>query len=169
MIIQPDPFSAFTLGFQPTQPTSRGSVQAKSVNISKSPEIKMNPISTHEDINNIIAGGRYISKFVQSNALSSVISGHLSPSPDTMNDAEILEDFRERSSSTYHPCGTCRMGTRILNSVVDGNLKVHGLERLFVADASVFPSITSGNTNAPTLMVARYACDLILRTASIAD
>lgn len=169
VMIQPDPFSGFTLGFQPTRPTSRGSVKAMSVDISKAPEIKMNPISTNEDINNIVAGGRYISKFVQSNALSSVISGHLSPSPDTMSDAEILEDFRERSSSTFHPCGTCRMGTKILNSVVDGNLKVHGLERLFVVDASVFPSITSGNTNAPTLMVARYACDLILRTASATE
>lgn len=161
--IKPDNFPAFTLGFQPTRPTSRGSVRATSTDLSIAPEIRMNPISTSEDIDTVVAGGRYIAKFLGSNAMVARITGRLSPSPDTMSDAEIIEDFRERSTTTFHPCGTCKMGADITNSVVDGSLKVHGLNGLFVADASVFPSVSSGNTNAPTLMVARRAISLILQ------
>lgn len=159
--IQPDPFPAYTLGFQPTRPTSRGSVMALFSDISAAPQIRINPISTDDDIRSIISGGRYIARFVQSQALRTVTDGPLGPSPETMSDAEILADFRARSTTVFHPCGTCRMGMDRTQSVVGADLKVHGIDGLFVADASVFPSITSGNTNAPTLMVARKACALI--------
>lgn len=160
-VIQPDPFPGYTLGFQPTRPASRGSVVTLSPEISAAPRISMNPVSTDADHHAIISGGRFVARFVQSQALRSVTTGCLSPSPETMSDAEILEDFRARSTSTFHPCGTCRMGVDEEHSVVDPRLKVHGVDGLFVADASIFPSVTSGNTNAPTLMVARKACGLI--------
>jgi choline dehydrogenase len=74
----------------------------------------------------------------------------------------LIEDFRARAATVYHPVGTCRMGRTVGESVVDAALRVHGMERLRVVDASVFPTVTSANTNAPTLMVAQKAADIIL-------
>jgi choline dehydrogenase len=82
-----------------------------------------------------------------------------------MNDEAILADFRARCGTVFHPVGTCRMGPDACQAVVDEALRVHGVAGLRVVDASVFPSITSGNTNAPTLMVAHRAADMILHEA----
>jgi choline dehydrogenase len=79
-----------------------------------------------------------------------------------MEDAAILADFRARASSVYHPCGSAAMGRDPASSVVDGRLRVHGIEGLSVADASVFPAIPSANINAPAMMVAARACEFIL-------
>jgi choline dehydrogenase len=79
-----------------------------------------------------------------------------------MGDAELVADFRTRAATVYHPVGTCRMGNASADSVVDSTLRVHGVERLRVVDASVFPTVTSANVNAPTLMVAQKAADLIM-------
>jgi choline dehydrogenase len=82
-----------------------------------------------------------------------------------MTDADIIGDFQQRATTVYHPCGTCRMGPKPDRAVVDAELRVHGIEALRVVDASVFPNITSANTNAPTLMVAHQAAQMILATA----
>lgn len=79
-----------------------------------------------------------------------------------MDDDAILDDFRKRCGTVFHPVGTCRMGSDPAHSVVDSNLRVHGITGLRVVDASVFPNVTSGNTNAPTMMLAWRAADLIL-------
>ncbi len=79
-----------------------------------------------------------------------------------MDAAGILADFRARAMTVYHPVGTCRMGRTPADSVVDSSLRVHGIERLRVIDASVFPTVTSANTNAPTVMVAQKAAALML-------
>ena len=79
-----------------------------------------------------------------------------------MDDAALIRDFRARAATVYHPVGTCRMGRAIGDSVVDASLRVHGIEALRVVDASVFPTVTSANTNAPTMMVARKAAEAIL-------
>ena len=79
-----------------------------------------------------------------------------------MSDADLLADFRARAATVYHPVSTCRMGKSIGESVVDSALRVHGVERLRIVDASVFPTVTSANTNAPTLMVAQKGADLIM-------
>jgi choline dehydrogenase len=89
----------------------------------------------------------------------------LPPALAPLSDDEILEDFRNRASTCYHPTSTCRMGRQPGEAAVDGNLLVFGIDRLRVVDASVFPTVTSGNTNAPTIMVAEKASDLILRQA----
>jgi choline dehydrogenase len=83
----------------------------------------------------------------------------------TMDDATILDDFRKRCGTVFHPVGTCRMGRDPAQSVVDPQLRVHGVTGLRVVDASVFPNVTSGNTNAPTMMLAWRAADLILGDA----
>mgnify|MGYP006193373427 FL=1 len=79
-----------------------------------------------------------------------------------MTDEQLLEDFRQRASTCYHPVGTCVMGTNIANSVVSPQLKVHGLDALFVVDASVMPTVTSGNTHAPTTLIAHMGAKAIL-------
>jgi choline dehydrogenase len=78
-----------------------------------------------------------------------------------MSDTDLIADFRARAATVYHPVGTCRMGSSPQGFVVDPTLRVHGMDRLRVADAAVFPTVTSANTNAPTLMVAQKAADLI--------
>jgi len=97
--------------------------------------------------------------------MSKLIDSVLGPDIRQMKDDDILQDFRERCGTVFHPVGTCRMGSDPASSVVDSNLKVHGFSGLRVVDASVFPNITSGNTNAPTIMTAYRAADLILESA----
>jgi choline dehydrogenase len=95
-------------------------------------------------------------------AMRELILEPIAPDLRPMGAGELLADFRARAATVYHPVGTCRMGRDPAQSVVDPELRVHGLERLRVVDASVFPVITSANTNAPTMMVAQKAADLIL-------
>ena len=76
-------------------------------------------------------------------------------------DEALLEDFRQRADTVYHPTSTCTMGPDVANSVVDARLRVHGVQGLRVIDASIFPTITSGNTNAPTVMVAEKGADMV--------
>jgi choline dehydrogenase len=94
--------------------------------------------------------------------MRALIREPIAPDLESMGPAELLADFRARAATVYHPIGTCRMGVDPGESVVDSALRVHGIERLRVVDASVFPTISSANTNAPTLMVAQRAADLIL-------
>jgi choline dehydrogenase len=84
---------------------------------------------------------------------------------ENMSDDEIMDDFRQRCNTVFHPCCTARMGPDPGTSVVNSRLKVHGIEGLRVCDASVFPNITSANTNAPTLVVAHRAAEMILADA----
>lgn len=98
--------------------------------------------------------------------LTAVIESELLPGERIHSDAEVLEDFRRRAGSVFHPCGTCAMGAAAANSVVDQRLRVHGVANIRVVDASIFPAVTSGNINAPTLMVAEKATDLILEDAA---
>ena len=95
-------------------------------------------------------------------AIAVLIREPLAPDLLRMSEADLVSDFRARAATVYHPVGTCRMGRSIGESVVDPALRVHGMERLRVVDASVFPTVTSANTNAPTLMVAQRAADIIL-------
>ena len=83
-----------------------------------------------------------------------------------MSDDDILSDFSQRGGTVFHLCGSCRMGPDPASSVVDPRLRVHGLEGIRVCDASVFPNITSANTNAPTMMLADRAAGMILEDAS---
>ena len=94
-------------------------------------------------------------------AIQSLIREPLAPDLLRMSDADLVADFRARAATVYHPVGTCRMGPGAQGFVVDPSLRVHGMERLRIVDASVFPTVTSANTNAPTLMVAQKAADLI--------
>jgi choline dehydrogenase len=102
-------------------------------------------------------------------ALAKVTQEEVRPAAAVSDDANMLQFFREQSGSIYHLCGSCAMGSDERHSVVDSDLHVHGVTNLRVVDASVFPNITSGNINAPTMMVAEKAAHLILKAAQDAE
>ena len=160
-----DPFPGFILCFQPCRPTSRGRIDLRSADPAVPPHIDPNYMATAEDAAKAVAGGRLIQRIEATQSFRSLIDEPLPPALAQLTDEAILEDFRNRASTCYHPTSTCRMGRQPGEAVVDGNLLVFGLDGLRVVDASVFPAVTSGNTNAPTIMVAEKASELILRRA----
>ena len=164
--IVPDPFAGFILCFQPCRPLSRGRIDIVSPDVNTPPAIKPHYLSHPDDVQVALRGARLIQRLSQTPALQGLIQEAIPPALDTLDDAGMVDDFRARASTCYHPVGTCMMGADPAQSVVDSNLKVHGLENLYVVDASVFPTVTSGNTHAPTTMVAHKAANAILATRS---
>ncbi len=161
-LIRLDPFPGFRMSFNTCRPTSRGSVHIRSADPSASPAIAPNSLATAEDIADVYEGARVLRRITGAGPLARIIECELEPGKAVRTDAEVLEDFRQRGGSVFHPCGTCAMGPDPTRAVVDSRLRVHGIAGLRVVDASVFPAVTSGNINAPTLMVAEKAADLIL-------
>jgi len=160
--IEVDSFSGFYLCFQPTRPTSTGRIDIASPDYRRAPTIAPNYLATDKDLQDVVHGGRLVQAIARTRAMRALIRESIAPDLESMGPAELLADFRARAATVYHPIGTCRMGVDPGESVVDSALRVHGIERLRVVDASVFPTISSANTNAPTLMVAQRAADLIL-------
>jgi choline dehydrogenase len=160
--IEVDGFPGFYLCFQPTRPTSTGRIDIASADFRQPPMIAPNYLSTGKDEEDVISCGRLLQTILQTRSIRSLIREPIEPSLDAMDGAQILADFRERAMTVYHPVSTCRMGRTPGGSVVDSSLRVHGVDGLRVVDASIFPTMTSANTNAPTLMVAQKAADLIL-------
>jgi choline dehydrogenase len=163
--INPDSFSAFMLSHQPSRPTSRGRIDIASPDFRAPPAIAPNYLSTEKDIRDVIIGGRLLQAMERTRAMGEFIAAPMTPVLKDMNDEQLLADFRARAATVYHPVGTCRMGSDPQTSVVDPSLRVHGLANVRVADASVFPNVTTGNTNAPAIMVGQKASDLILAAA----
>jgi choline dehydrogenase len=159
--IEVDPFPGFYLCFQPTRPTSVGRIDIASADFRSPPLIAPNYLSTHGDVLDVVHGGRLVQAIARTQAMRALILEPIAPDLGAMGDAELVADFRARAATVYHPVGTCRMGNDSTGAVVDAALRVHGVGRLRVVDASVFPTVTSANTNAPTLMVAQKAADLI--------
>jgi choline dehydrogenase len=119
-------------------------------------------MATDKDAEDAVQGGKLLQAIARTRAIRELTKEPIAPALDNMSSTELLADFRARAATVYHPVGTCRMGRTPSDSVVDARLRVHGIEGLRVVDASVFPSVTSANTNAPTLMVAQKAADMIL-------
>jgi choline dehydrogenase len=161
--IIPDKFAGFILCYQPCRPLSRGSVEITSASMQDAPSIKPNYLSHPEDQKAAIRGGRLIQQLAQSAAIKGLIKAPIAPDCLAMTDEQLLEDFRQRASTCYHPVGTCVMGQSITTSVVSPQLNVHGIESLFVVDASVMPAVTSGNTHAPTTLIAHKGAQHILQ------
>jgi choline dehydrogenase-like flavoprotein len=164
-LLNPDPFPGFLMSFNTCRPTSRGSVHLHSPDPLASPRIEPNSLATPEDVADVYEGARMLRRISGTRPLAAVIESELLPGERVRSDAEVLQDFRHRAGSVFHPCGTCAMGPDAATSVVDPRLRVHGVSNLRVVDASIFPTVTSGNINAPTLMVAEKAADLILEDA----
>ncbi len=161
-LLSPDPFSAFLISFNACRPTSRGELHIASTDPTVAPSIRPNYLSTQRDLDEARAGCRLLRRIAATRPLADVITGELYPGPKAVSDDDLLEDFRQRADTVYHPTCTARMGTDPADSVVDMRLRAHGLENLRIIDASVFPTVTSGNTNAPTVMVAEKGAAMLL-------
>jgi len=145
------------------RPTSRGSVHATTLNPKDAPKIQHNYLSTERDRALSVEGFKLQRRIYDAAPFSEQATEELVPGASVQTDEEILEFWRSDSMSTYHPVGTAKMGPADdPEAVVDGQLRVHGIEGLRVVDASVFPLIPSGNTHAPVVAVAERAADLIL-------
>ncbi|MDE2305227.1 MAG: GMC family oxidoreductase N-terminal domain-containing protein [Gammaproteobacteria bacterium] len=160
--IEVDPFPGYILCFQPTRPTSRGRIDLASADFREPPTIAPNYLATEKDVRDVVFGGRLIQRIAATRAFRGLTAEALAPDLRVLDDAGLVADFRARAATVYHPVSTCRMGPNAEDSVVDARLRVHGIGGLRVVDASVFPTVTSANTNAPTLMLAAKAADLIL-------
>ena len=162
----PHKFSAFTASVLQLRPESKGHLTLKSPNYLDHPDIHPNYLATATDCKTIVKGVQIARKIAEHEPLKKHILEEYAPGSDVpLNDEEGTLDWVRRTAVTiYHPSGTCKMGTDEM-SVVTPTLKVRGLEGLRVADASIMPSITSGNTNAPAIMIGEKASDLILEEA----
>ncbi|MBD8878736.1 GMC family oxidoreductase [Roseibium polysiphoniae] len=157
-----DRASGFVLCVQPCRPTSRGEVSIRSNDPGAAPRIQPNSLSTEFDRWDAIRAGRLLQSLARAPAIAQVTQSAKEPDISRMDDAALLENFRETALTNFHPTCTCRIGRDAADSVLDARLKVHGTQGLRVVDASAFPNVTSGNTNAPTIMLAMRAADLIL-------
>jgi choline dehydrogenase len=143
-----------------SRPTSRGEIRLASSDPLDRPRIDFNYLSEPEDLSRSIAGVRWNLNILQARAFDDIRGEEVAPGGSMRSDADLEAFVRRSASTTWHPAGTCRMGKDEM-AVVDANLRVHGVEGLRVVDASVMPLITSGNTNAPVIMIAEKAADHI--------
>ncbi|HEY3910227.1 MAG TPA: choline dehydrogenase [Stellaceae bacterium] len=148
----------------PCRPESRGWLRIRSPDPAAPPAIEPNYLSTQADKDTLIAGLRIARKVFESPAMATLAVGEVLPGPATESDAQWLDHIARTAGTTFHPTSTCMMGGPE-RGVVDSELRVHGLERLRVIDASIMPTVVSGNTNATVIMIAEKAADMILAAA----
>lgn len=166
---QLDAMPAFTLMVCPLNPTSRGEVRISSADPRDAPVIQPNYLSTPHDLATIVRGVRYIQTLIRTAPMRALIDAPLLPLPSTDDDQCIVAHVQASAISVFHPVGTCRMGPDPASAVVDARLKVYGFEGLRVVDASVMPTITSGNTNAPAMMIGERGAEFILDDLAAAE
>lgn len=155
--------SAFSLAICALRPESRGTVAIKSGDPEVRPVIRPNYLEVESDRHTIVAGLKFGRRVAREAQLAHFIKAEVNPGGDVVGDDDLLVYAMRNGGTSYHPVGTCKMGHDVM-AVCDDRLRVHGIDRLRVADASIMPTITSGNTNAPTIMIAEKAADMIRRT-----
>ncbi len=154
-------FQGYQLNVDSLRPYSRGQVTLESNDPQAAPLSNFNYLSDPRDVQNMVDGYRRMQALLQQPAFEPYRGKRLAPEPSEDSPREVEDYIRATASTDYHPCGTCKMGASE-DSVVDGELKVRGLEGLYVVDAAVMPEIVSGNLNAPVQMIAERAADVIL-------
>ena len=155
-------FDAFTPTVANIRPTSRGEININSSDSREDPKIKMNYLSTADDRKVAAEGIRLVRKIIfETETFKKYQPEEFRPGLEYQDDEQIVQAASDYAQTIFHPVGTCKMGNDN-SSVVSDKLKVHGIENLRVVDASIMPNITSGNTNAPTIMIAEKAADLII-------
>ena len=159
-----DDFPGITAGAWQMRPLSRGYVEAKSNDPREAPAINPRYLSEQTDRRAIIGGLRFVRRLFAAPALAKYCGAEILPGAGVETDDELLDYARQKGSTVYHATCTCKMGSDQM-AVVDDQLRVHGLQGLRVIDASVMPTVTSTNTNAPTIMIAERGADLIRRAA----
>ncbi|MDB5556510.1 MAG: hypothetical protein JWL86_6494 [Rhizobium sp.] len=151
----------FTLRVGPVNPASRGEITLRSKNPADKPKIQANYLQADFDIRTMIDGIRLTRDIINQKAFDRYRGKELAPGPTAMSDEDLTKWLRATAMTTFHPVGTAKMGNDPL-AVVDSKLKVHGIEGLRVADASIMPVISSGNTNAPAIMIGEKCAEFIL-------
>ena len=155
-------FNAFTPTVANLRPTSRGEIKVINEDSRVYPKIKMNYLSTPEDRKASAQGLKLVRKIVlESKTFKKYQPEEYRPGAHIKDDEELIKAGSDYTQTIFHPVGTCKMG-KDDNSVVNERLNIHGIENLRVVDASIMPNITSGNTNAPTIMIAEKAADMII-------
>jgi choline dehydrogenase len=158
------PYSAFSASICQLRPESRGSLRIRSADPAVPPEIRINYLATETDRTANVAGLKILRKILRAPAISNFVIEEIDPGAKVVTDDELLAYCRQRGSTIYHPTSTCRMGNDAM-AVVDQQLRVRGIDGLRVIDGSIMPDLVSGNTNAPVIMIAEKASDMILRDA----
>jgi choline dehydrogenase len=165
--IKPHPFSAFTMSPVHLRPEGRGTVKIKSPDPLAPPAIQFNFLASEYDFRALIYGTRLSRQIAAQPALKPFVVEEVLPGLAVETDEQLVEEIRVRGVSNLHPVGTCRMG-REVDAVVDPRLRVHGIARLRVADASIMPQVPGGNTNAPSIMIGEKCAQMILEDAQAA-
>lgn len=161
-LLRPDPYPGFIIGVSNCHPTSRGHISIRSADPFEAPLIRANYLSTEDDMAEMVEAAHFLRRLASQKPIADVIAEELQPGAHIDSRAEIEDDIRQRSGSVFHASGTCAMGPDAATSVVDPHLRVHGVDALRVVDASIFPRLTSGNTNAPSIMVGERGSDFII-------
>lgn len=158
------PYNAITPSVCNLRPSSRGHIRIKTPDPDDHPAITLNYLSTDEDRQVAVDGLKFTRRIMQARALERFEPKELKPGPDIVTDEDLAQAAGDLGTTIFHPVGTCKMGSDPM-AVVDDRLSVHGVKGLRVIDASIMPRITSGNTNAPTVMIAEKGAEFILQDA----
>src|SRR4051812_41477989 len=151
----------------PLRPDSRGEIKLRSADPSASPAVHPNYLTAATDQQTIVAGLRLCRELLAQTALAQFVASEYLPGSAVQSDAELLDFARRRGGTVYHPTSTCKMGIDAM-AVVDPELRVRGVTGLRVADASIMPTVISGNTNAATIMIGERCADLVRQEMRIA-
>ena len=154
--------SGVTCYAHPMRPESKGHIHVVSADPGKPPAINFNFLSAAVDATLTVRAVRIAQAIMTAPAMAPLQVSELAPGADRTTDDEILDWVKAAAETTYHPVGTCKMGSDAM-AVVDARLRVHGIEGLRIADASIMPTLTSGNTNAPSIMIGEKAADMVLQ------
>jgi choline dehydrogenase len=158
--------SGVTCYAHPMRPESKGHIHISSADPGKPPAIRFNFLSSPIDVQITARAIRIARTVMTAPAMAPLRVSEIAPGPERTTDDDILDWVRRAGETTYHPIGTCKMGNDLM-AVVDARLRVHGIAGLRVADASIMPTLTSGNTNAPSIMIGEKAADMILTDAAV--
>lgn len=164
-VLTPDPFSGLSIGLSNCRPTSRGSVTLASADPFAAPRITANAFSTDTDVAEMLVAVKFLRHIAAQPPIAGLIVEELRPGPAVQGDAALIDDFRQRSGTVYHPSCSVRMGADPAISVLDADLRVRGVQGLRVCDASAFPTLIGGNTNAPAILLGWLGAQRILATA----
>ena len=146
---------------------STGSIHIKSADPAQAPAIRFNFLSTQNDRDGVVAAVRKARELMATSPVREITGEEIAPGANLQTDEQLLEWIRNYAETTYHPVGTCKMGADPM-AVVDNELKVRGIDGLRIADASIMPTLTSGNTNAPCIMIGEKCAEMVLATAAAA-
>lgn len=164
-ILNPDPWSGLSLGLSNCRPTSRGHIRVASPDPLTHPVITANAFSTDHDVTEMLAAVKFLRHLAAQPSMARLIKEELRPGPEVATDDALIADFRARSGTVYHPSCTARMGADPATSVLDARLRVRGVAGLRVIDASSFPNLIAGNTNAPSILMGWKGAGLVLEDA----